>query len=508
MKTSVHNSFEGLLHSFENYPDRIAVTDKTGIDYTYSEFYGHIAWCRESLIERGVKKGTRVLLAIPMTMELYAMMEALFSLGAVIIFLDPWLKGSQMAAIIKDVKPQLLVCTPKIKWAAYLMPAAWTIKKWFAVKELGSSEQKWAVTQVSDEDTALITFTGGNTGTPKGADRSFGFLAAQLKVLKPHLQSNETPHVDYSNFPIVGLADFAVGNHLVIPKIDLRKLENTDSGEVWNTIVRHKVTRTITSPSLLLKIKEGMDAAGGNGMVKEIITGGAPIPFRLINGFVSDFPELKMEAIYGSTETEPIAITDFKSMYKTMETPLKGVFAGKSVSEIQLKIMEPSTKAVNADEFESKILPYNIPGEIVVTGAHVNKGYYNNEQAFSENKIVASDGQIWHRTGDVGYQNAEGIYLVGRLNRIIHHHGTSFHPYPIELYLERNLGITDAAYVQHANGEIVLHLGKSETVNDDEIFNWIKQADYPLNSIKRHKVDLPRDARHKSKLDLNSLLKL
>ncbi|WP_417611718.1 AMP-binding protein [Owenweeksia hongkongensis] len=508
MANNVHSSFTGLLHSFENYPDRIAVTDKKGVEYSYSEFYQHIAWCRERLIERGVKKGTRVLLAIPMTMELYAMMEALFSLGGVIIFLDPWLKGSQMSAIIKDVKPELLVCTPKIKWAACLMPAAWTIKKWFAVKELGTSKNKWTVTNICDDDTALITFTGGSSGAPKGADRSFGFLAAQLKVLKPHLQAEEGSYVDYSNFPIVGLADFAVGNHVVIPKIDLRKLEQANPSEVWETIVRHKVTRTITSPSLLLKIKEGMDAAGAKGELKEVITGGAPIPFSLIDGFINDFPNLKMEAIYGSTEAEPIAITDFESMRKTMETPLKGVFAGKNVPEVELKIIEPLSKALSTENLDSIVLSDGEAGEIIVTGEHVNKGYYKNEKAFLENKITDKTGKIWHRTGDVGYREAEGIYLVGRVHRIIRKEEMNYHPYPIELYLEKNLGIRDAAYIQESSGKVVLHLGKSETANDEGIIECINQAKYPLDAIRRHGIDLPRDARHRSKLDLNTLLKL
>lgn len=508
MSEKIHSSFSGLLHSFDRYPDRIAITDKNGVNYTYSDFYKRIAWCRKNLEQRGVTKGNRVLLAIPMTMELYAMMEALFSLGAVIVFLDPWLKGRQMSAIIRQVKPKMLLCTPKIKWAAMVMPACWAINKWFSVGKLNTSDEQWTVANISDDDTALITFTGGSSGAPKGADRSFGFLAAQMKVLKPHLLSADGVCIDYCNFPMVGLADFAVGNHLVIPKIDLRKLEQAKSEDVWKTLVSNKVTRTITSPSLLAKIKQAMDDANSSSNVRAIVTGGAPIPYTLIDGFTSDFPALDTEAIYGSTEAEPVARTDFKAMKAAMQTPLHGIFSGAEVEEIELKIIEPTDGPLSTTQFEELEIHDGGSGEIVVRGDHVNKGYYENQKAFEDNKIIDAFGQIWHRTGDVGYRGPKGIYLVGRIHRIINMGGKKFHPYPLELYLEIKLGIKDAAYVQDSSGDVILHLGKSESANDDTIFTKVAEANYPLTKIKRHTIDLPRDARHRSKLDLNALLKL
>lgn len=502
----VHPSFNGLLESFRKYPDRIAMIDKQDKAYTYAEFSQHIGWCVEMLQKKKVKKGTRVLVAVPMSMELYALMEALFSMGAVIIFLDPWLKGKQMAGIIKQVRPEVFIATRKIRWFAYLMPATWRIKRWWSFKTIGKSKQPWSIAPVSDDDVALITFTGGTGGIPKGADRSFGFLKAQLDALESHMKSDtDEAWVDYTNFPIVGLADFAMGNQLVIPKINLMKVHEAEAGTVIDTIKKHKVNRTITSPSLLLKIQEGMRKNSHDDEVKHIITGGAPIPYSLIDSLQAERPQTEQEAIYGSTEAEPIAMTHFSSMIEKMSDPLKGIFSGQPVDEVDLKLIQITDTSL-AGKVNQWEMPADEIGEVVVSGGHVNKSYFENEAAFKECKIQEPGGKTWHRTGDLGYLNADGLYLVGRIHRVVQHEGKSYHPYPIEFYLERTLGVKDCGYLQLPSKEIVLVIGQQESASEADIKASIEAAGYPIDRVIRYKEKLPRDARHRSKLSVKPLI--
>ncbi len=449
-----------------------------------------------------------------MSIELYAILLALFSLGGVAIFLDPWLKGKQMSRIIKEVHPEVLVISKKLKWFAYLLAATWKIKKWVGVKKwkidssLKTMQKSWinSTTPVSNNDVALITFTSGTSGHPKGADRSFGFLTAQLKTLEPHLK-NKTICRDFTNFPIVGLADLALGNTVVVPNINLMKIHQANPGDIAANLKKTKTNRLIVSPSLLERTVEGI-WDNQNNELHTVMTGGAPIPYSLVESCLANFPDINFEAIFGSTEAEPIATTTFADMKKNMADPLKGVFVGKPVDEIDLKIIKPHQGQIDADLFEKLICKNGSVGELVVTGEHVNKSYFENKKAFYDNKIVDKYGHIWHRTGDIGYFSENGLYLTGRLSRLIKKGESILFPYPIEFFLEREFGLKDTGYVQSENGEITLCIGGEEYADKKEIKQALKSNNYPVDNIKTVKQHLPRDPRHRSKLNVNQLTKM
>jgi long-subunit acyl-CoA synthetase (AMP-forming) len=510
MESKLHASFDGLMYSFSNYGDRIAATDKNGNNYSYHQFYNHSGWSRKKLQKKGVIKGTKVLLAIPMSMQLYVTMEALFSLGAVIIFLDPWMNGKQMGKIIRRVEPELFITTPKIRFFAYFSSAARSIKKWWSFSAMKADDEKWVPIDVTNQDQALVTFTSGTSGEPKGADRDFGFLAAQIQALKPHMQTQEDEiFIDYTNFPIVGLADFAMGNHLIIPNINLMKIDKADLLSIKNSFKKKQVNRVIVSPALLLKIEQLMAETGNTFNLKHIITGGAPIPFSLIKKINKAYPHLAAEGIFGSTEAEPIAISSFKEVEKMMgNDPLCGIYVGEFVPEIELKIIKSSLESVDAHKMKTTMCNEGENGEVIVCGEHVNKKYYKNKKAFKENKITDNKGRIWHRTGDVGYLKQSKLYLTGRVHRIVQKNNKQFYPYPIEFYLDRKLNIKDCGYLQIANGEVVLFIGEKCEATDNQIFLLVKETDYPLDRIYRLNKLLPRDPRHRTKLDTKPLLEL
>ncbi len=497
-----HIAFDDLQRSFEVYSDRIALIDKNGEAYTYAKFEKHIAGAYQKLQECGVQKGSKVLVAVPMSLQLYAVLEALFALGATAIFLDPWMKGKKMSSVIRQVKPDLFVVTKKLSRITWLLSATWPLKKW-RIKTIIPSSQKYDIATVSDNDNALITFTSGTSGRPKGANRTFAFLHAQAETLKAHLGENKEVSIDYTNFPIVGLANFALGNTVVVPQINLMKIHQANPSIVVEQIKREKVTRLVVSPALLGIILKKLPE---HGTLKSVMTGGAPISTQLIQKSLQLFPEVYFEAIYGSTEAEPICITNFKTISKTFETPLKGVYVGKPVSEIRLKIIEPLLGNIATDDFNQVQLNSDEIGEIVVTGSHVNKNYYKNPTAFAANKIVDANGEIWHRTGDVGYFFDENLYLVGRDHRIMSKNKQLIYPYPIELFIQTEFGLNDVGFVQDNNGKFLLYYHTTKQTNETAILDAIKAIGYPIDKIIFWNEPLPRDARHKSKLQIETLI--
>lgn len=489
------------------YPERTAIVDKNDKNYSYSEFSEYINYCYEKLKNKGVKKSSKILIAIPMSMELYAIMQAVFSLGAIAIFLDPWLKGKQMNKIINQVRPELFIISSKYRWLALFIPATWKIKQWWSVNTLYKSNSELRNEKVSDNDMALVTFTSGTSGMPKGADRTFGFLSAQINVLEQHLKGKKH-RIDYTNFPIVGLADLTVGNTIVIPDLNLMKIHKANAEKIIESLKKTSANRLVISPSLLAVIIKCLLKKNTVLAIDSIVTGGAPISFRLIENCIKHFPNTHFEAIYGSTEAEPIAITTFSEMLEKMKDPLKGVYVGKPINDVRIKILKKYSNPIYCELIDKLICKPGEIGEIIVTGSHVNKSYYNNEVAFKENKIEEKDGIIWHRTGDMGYFEGKELYLVGRIHRTMVNNGKEIHPYPLEFFIERNLDIEDTGYLQLESGKFVFCIGKNSTNDKDAIRKLINNANYPLDDIVLFKKDLPRDPRHRSKLDVHRLVKM
>ncbi len=512
-----HPVFHDLQYSFEHYADRIAVIDKDGCKYTYAEFEQFILGAYQNLLEKGIKKGSKVLVAVPMSMELYAILEALFAFGATAIFLDPWMKGKKMGSVINQVKPDLFIVTKKLSRITWLLPATWALDKWKVNGATKNSDQSlelasiYKALDVKDEDNALITFTSGTSGEPKGANRTFSFLYAQAETLKAHLGTNAPPSIDYTNFPIVGLAAFALGNSVAIPQINLMKLHQSNSQEVIEQITKQEVDRLIVSPSLLRKV---LETISNNHSIKTVMTGGAPISIQLVKTALEKCPTIYFEAIYGSTEAEPICITTFTEINNQLEQPLKGVYVGAPVKEVQVKIVDYTLEKpsdykdgiIDANDFIKRQLPPGYIGEIVVTGDHVNKNYYKNPKAFKLNKIVDKDGEIWHRTGDIGYLEEDVLYLVGRDHRIMHDTDKDYHPYPIEQFLELKFGISDLGYIQNIDGDFCLFYFSHKDFDESEIKLAIEGSSYPIDKIIKTKKPLRRDARHKSKLQIEDLV--
>lgn len=505
MNSQRHIAFDDIVESLEKNRDRIALIDKEGKRHTYGEFKQQITGARAELVKHGVQKDSKVLVFVTMSMELYAILEALFSLGAKTIFLDPWMKGRKMGAIINQVEPDLLILNTKAARFSWLLPATWKLKKW-KVKAISPNNDDWKIAEVKDDDSALITFTSGTTGTPKGANRTYSFIDAQAKALKERLQGETNSiNVDYTNLPIVALAGFAIGNTVVIPKINLMKVHKANPLEIVDHLKEVGVTRMVVSPSLLKKVLIGIKGKG-NASIKEIVTGGAPITNSLIKDCIENHANIEFESIYGSTEVEPISSATMKEIYTLLDEPLRGIYVGEPVEEIVLKVLKPTEHPVDSNYFEQHQLGEDEIGEIVVTGDHVNKNYYENPEAFAKYKIVDVNGTVWHRTGDIGYLEKGKLYLVGRDHRIMEKDGKKHFPFPIEQFVEREFDCTDVGYVQKKNGEFVLYLGPTEKSITDQILEKIKSVGYPCDKIVVKSKELPRDPRHRSKLQIETLI--
>ena len=162
------------------------------------------------------------------------------------------------------------------------------------------------VAPVEKEHTALITFTTGSSGTPKGADRTHRFLAAQHYALNRHLPYVEGD-VDLPVFPIFSLNNLAAGVNTVIPAIDVGTPSDRDSLILMAQMKSQNVTCVTLSPGLLNGLsKYCLDNKITLPGLRRIITGGAPVSRDDTKRIKSVCPNAEILILYGSTEVEPM----------------------------------------------------------------------------------------------------------------------------------------------------------------------------------------------------------
>jgi acyl-CoA synthetase (AMP-forming)/AMP-acid ligase II len=150
-------------------------------------------------------------------------------------------------------------------------------------------------------------------------------------------------------------------------------------------------------------------------------------------------------------------------------------------------------------------LPMGEIGEVVVAGAHVNKSYYKNISAFTQHKILDETGKVWHRTGDLGYLEGDSLFLVGREHRIMEFEGKKIYPYPIEQFIQREFGLDDVGYLQNSNGKFSFFAYSTNKADKKAIKKCLRTNGFPIDEVNLWNMPLPRDARHKSKLQIEDI---
>jgi len=486
-------------------------------------------------IKLGIQKGDRAIVFIPMSLQLYAAMFALQKIGAIAVFLDSWARRDQMGKAAHAVEAKIMISLEKAFQYLGQENSIATIPLKIVV---GPHEQSYSatlenlmktpasapVTAVDREHTALITFTTGSSGTPKGADRGHRFLAAQHYALNRHLPYDQGD-VDLPVFPIFSLNNLAAGVTTVIPAIDVGTPNDKDALILIAQIKQTKTTCTTLSPSLLRSLyRFCLQEKIILNDLRRVITGGAPVTNDDVAQMKKVAPNAEILVLYGSTEVEPMTHIEANEMLRERdqqdpEWVDEGVNVGKfdeGLSVRYLKINKENILIKTEDDWAGLMVPEGSVGEIIVAGEHVCQGYYNNKEAFFRAKIRDENGVVWHRTGDLGRIDQEGnLWLVGRVHNAINRDGTYLFPVRAEVTMAKLPFIRHCAFLGMPDSK----LGEStwavfnckEEPNDEQRKNYSKEIDRILqkNKIIADKIiyhsEIPMDPRHHSKVEYNVL---
>jgi acyl-CoA synthetase (AMP-forming)/AMP-acid ligase II/pimeloyl-ACP methyl ester carboxylesterase len=502
---------------------------------TVSELNEIVARIAYGLKNLGIKKGDRVIIFIPMSFPLYAAMFAVQRIGAIATFLDSWARRDQMGLAAEVVEASAMISVErafqylgleeqiaKIPLKICVGPA--TEKYSARLEALMQSPGQTEACPVESEHTALITFTTGSSGTPKGADRTHRFLAAQHYALNRHIPYNEGDS-DLPVFPIFSLNNLAAGVTTVIPAIDVGAPAENDAAVLIAQMKSTGTTCTTLSPSLLRGLYTYcLDNHITLPFLRRIVTGGAPVSKDDLKKTLQIAPQSDVLVLYGSTEVEPMAHIEARDMLTQSENPdqewvEEGVNVGHFDDGLQvrfLKIFKDAVVVNKASDWDSLIVPEGQVGEVIVAGEHVCQGYFNNEEAFHRAKIRDENGVVWHRTGDLGrFDSDKNLWLVGRVHNAINRAGTYLFPVRAEIVMKKVKGVQHAAFLGMPHSELEESpwavFSCLEGVDPQQVSSEVKRL-LEKNGIIADKVctysKIPMDPRHHSKVEYSVLREL
>lgn len=481
---------------------------------SYAALDRAVAMAAAALQAGGIGPGDAVLLLHPVSIELYVALLGLFRAGAAAVILDPSAGRDRIERCAAMIPIRGLVGSRRALLFARLMPPLRRIPVRLHVGRLRAAAETSPPVPRQPHDPALVTFTSGSTGEPRAVVRSHGFLVCQHRALAQSI-ALEAGEVDLVTLPVFLLANLASGLTSVLPDVDLRAPGDVDPAVVVGQIAGENVSRVAASPALLERVAAHCSARGivlpG---LRKVFTGGAPVFPRTLRALCRVAPAAAVVAVYGSTEAEPIAHVAACDLdeadYATM-CGGGGLLAGVPERSLALRVIAhreggpiaPMTRA----EFDAMTQPAGVAGEVVVTGDHVLKGYWQG-RGDDETKFRV-DGEVWHRTGDAGRLDAAGrIWLLGRGAARIRRGDRVLYPFAVEAAASTVAAVRRSALAL-VNGRAVLavefherHDTAAARAQMARLLAWAG-----LDEIRRV-AKVPVDRRHNAKVDYPALGRL
>ncbi len=488
-----------------SYPGKVALIEGDE-QLTFAEFHRQVDAYAARLQEKGLGKGDRILVFVPMSIDLYRVVLAIFRIGATAVFLDEWVSKSRLEACCKVADCRAFVGGMKLRMLALLSPGLRKIPVWIGLS-YNPKAGKPASVPTGAGDTALITFTTGRTGTPKAAIRTHGLLNEQFRALSP-LLSLRPSDVCLTILPVVLLINLGTGATSVIAKYNSRKPGAMKPGPFIDLIRKYGINTLIASPFFVRQLAQYLIKTPQNQeFVSKIFTGGAPVFPSEANLFREAFPKADIRIVYGSTEAEPIsAITAEDLIRNGKNGTIKGLSVGKPEETAQVRIIPIVGKDITVSgetELEELALEPGEIGEIIVSGRHVLNDYFRNPEALRRNKIFAG-GTCWHRTGDSGYLDHDGaLFLTGRCDSLIRTGKKTLSTFTFENCLQAIDGV-NIGTVLLLNGKVTAVIESGTSADREKIMSSVHAISGEIQDVKfLHKI--PRDPRHHTKIDYGKL---
>ena len=497
-------------------PSKVA-TDFFGSEMTYSQVRTQVLCLANSLLQIGVKKGDRIGLALPNCPQYLIAYYAILSAGAIVVNLNPYYTHDELKFMLENTKTRLLITfdaamqtmrplgkelgltlivTRVTDYAAGMGVSSRKDLEleegWHHFSDLIENCSRTQIPRIelAASDVALIQFTGGTTGLPKGAQLTHGnIVAATLQAVNwgvgllnftAHEKRNILSIIPYfhiyGNVSAMNWATCSAATQILMPRFEI--------DEVLGTIKRmEQIFYFPAVPTMITAIVNNPKASDADlaQRIRLINSGGAPMPAELIQK-VKDLGILFGEG-WGMSETAALGTCN----------PL---LSGRTGS-IGVPVMDNDIRLVDLEEGTHDV-PQGEPGEILIKGPTVMQGYWENPE---ETRLQMSDG--WLRTGDIAQADEDGyFYIVDRKKDMIIAGGFNIYPREVDEVLYQHPKVSEAVTVgvpDEYRGETVkafIVTKPGEALTEKEIIDFCrtKLAAYKVPKLIEFRESIPKSA--------------
>ncbi len=465
-----------LAESSVRFADRTAVV-LGDLKLTYAQLWAHSKQYAQVLRDRGVGPDDKVALLLPNTPHFPLAYFAVLSLGAVAVPVHALLKAEEIEYVLTDSGAKTLICAAPLlgegaKGAelagvpvlAVMDGGDASIER---IDNLAFEVQPIAeVAPREPSDTAVILYTSGTTGKPKGAEISHLNVTMNVMVSAQHSFEIDETDVVLGCLPLFHTfgqtccmnTAFYVGASVVM-------LPRFDGQQALELLVKEKCTIFMGVPTMYVGlVAAGKASADLRPQLKSALSGGAALPEAVLEEFEQVFGTKVLEG-YGLTETSPVATFNQKGF-----EPKAGT-VGKTIWGVEVEVAK-----AEVDE-RIELLPTGELGEIVVRGHNVFKGYLNKPEATA---AAIVDG--WFRTGDLGTKDEDGyVRIVDRKKDMVLRGGYNVYPRDVEDVLIRHEAVGQVAVIAVPDPkfgeEVAACVIKAEgaELTEDELIAWSKE---------------------------------
>src|SRR3954469_20375952 len=388
--------------------------------------------CAGLLRARGVGPGDRVGLQLPNVPYFPIIYYGALRAGAIVVPMNPLLKGREVAYYLSDSGAKLMFA-----WHGFAEAAQEGSEQGGAEailvapgefdQLLAGAEPVEEIAERADDDGAVIIYTSGTTGSPKGAVLTHSNIKAGADV------GRDLVDADSSTVTVGTLPLFHVFGMNSIMNVSVRSrglmtlVTRFEPGKVLEVIARDRATTFGGVPTMYSALLHPPDRENFDvGSLELCISGGAALPVEVLRGFDEAFGAKILEG-YGLSETTGMAT------FNLPDRERKPGSIGVPTGGTEMKVVDNDDNDV----------PQGEPGEIVMRGPFVMKGYWNRDDATDE---VMRGG--WFHTGDIAIVDEDGyFFIVDRKKDLIIRGGYNVYPREIEEVLYEHLAVREVAVI-------------------------------------------------------------
>ncbi|HLR43474.1 MAG TPA: long-chain-fatty-acid--CoA ligase [Pseudogracilibacillus sp.] len=513
--------YQFLLDSADKYPSKTAI-NFMGKKTTYQTLLSKTKKFAQFLQSKGLNKGDRVAIMLPNTPQTVIAYFGAMMAGGTVVQVNPLYTERELEYQMSDSGAKFIICLdilvprvsavkektnlehmivakiadslpfPKNMVYPFIQKRQYNLvvkvvetedtHVWKSIMDNGN-ENYQAIDINPSEDLALLQYTGGTTGFPKGVMLTHMNLVSNVKMCTEWMYK-----VDPSNEKVLGVLPFfhvygmtTVMNLSIYFGSEMILLPKFDATEVLKTIQKLKPTLFPGAPTIYIGLLNHPDIEKYDlSSVKACISGSAALPLEVQQQFEKVTGGRLVEG-YGLTESSPVTHANF-----IWDKRVNG----------SIGVPWPDTDAKIVEEGTTNEVPLGEVGEVAVKGPQVMKGYWNNEE---ETNKSLKDG--WLLTGDMGYMDENGyFYIVDRKNDMIIAGGFNIYPREVEEVLFEHTGIQEAAVIgvpDDYRGETVKAVivpKKGQTLDKKQLDRYCRKhlAAFKVPRIYEFRDELPK----------------